>query len=87
MRISPKKVRMPKLPHDVRRHTSIIRVQVDWNRVGNDIMVWLHSISAEVSTPHIFATIKKHDGPGVIGEIVKTLVKLEGRGEAEAKGP
>ena len=34
-----------------------IQGQVDWNRVGNDTMVWLQSLSAQVSSSHIFATL------------------------------
>jgi uncharacterized membrane protein (Fun14 family) len=34
-----------------------IQGQVDWNRVGNDIMTWFQSISAQVSSPHIFGTL------------------------------
>jgi hypothetical protein len=32
-----------------------IQGQVDWNRVGNDSMVWLQSLSAQVS--HIFGML------------------------------
>ncbi len=28
--------------------------QVDWNRVGNDTMEWFQSLSAQVSSSHIF---------------------------------
>jgi hypothetical protein len=31
--------------------------QIDWNRVGNDTMVWLQSLSAQVSSTHIFGTL------------------------------
>jgi uncharacterized membrane protein (Fun14 family) len=31
-----------------------IQGQVDWNRVGNDTMVWLQSLFAQVSSSHIF---------------------------------
>jgi hypothetical protein len=31
--------------------------QVDWNRVGNDTMVWLQSLSAQVSSSHILGTL------------------------------
>jgi uncharacterized membrane protein (Fun14 family) len=34
-----------------------IQGQVDWNRVGNDTMVWLQSLSAQVSSSHVFATL------------------------------
>ena len=34
-----------------------IQGQVDWNRVGNDTMVWLQSLSAQVSNSHIFGTL------------------------------
>ena len=34
-----------------------IQGQVDWNRVGNDIMVWLQSHSAQVSSSHILGTL------------------------------
>ena len=34
-----------------------IQGQVDWNRVGNDTMVWLQSLSAQVSSSHIFGTL------------------------------
>jgi hypothetical protein len=30
-----------------------IQGQVDWNRVGNDSIVWLQSLSAQVSSTHI----------------------------------
>jgi uncharacterized membrane protein (Fun14 family) len=33
-----------------------IQGQVDWSRVGNDTMVWLQSLSAQVSSPHILGT-------------------------------
>jgi len=31
-----------------------IQGQVDWNRVGNDTLVWFQSLSAQVSSSHIF---------------------------------
>jgi hypothetical protein len=31
-----------------------IHGQVDWDRVGNDTMTWLQSLSAQVSSSHIF---------------------------------
>ncbi|MGA9150830.1 MAG: FUN14 domain-containing protein [Candidatus Nitrosopolaris sp.] len=34
-----------------------IQGQVDWNRVGNDTMVWFHSLSAQVSSSHILGTL------------------------------
>ena len=34
-----------------------IQGQVDWNRVGNDTMVWLRSFSAQVPNTHIFGTL------------------------------
>jgi hypothetical protein len=30
-----------------------IQGQVDWNRVGNDSIIWLQSLSAQVSSTHI----------------------------------
>jgi uncharacterized membrane protein (Fun14 family) len=33
-----------------------IQGQIDWKRVGNDTMVWLQSLSAQVSRPHVFGT-------------------------------
>ncbi len=34
-----------------------IQGQVDWNRVGSDTMAWLQSLSAQVSSSHIFGTL------------------------------
>ena len=34
-----------------------IQGQVDWIRVGNDTMVWLRSLSAQVPNTHIFGTL------------------------------
>ena len=34
-----------------------IQGQVDWNKVGNDTVVWLQSLSAQVSSSHIFGTL------------------------------
>jgi FUN14 family protein len=34
-----------------------IQGQVDWNRVGNDTMAWFQSLSAQVSSSHIFRDI------------------------------
>jgi uncharacterized membrane protein (Fun14 family) len=31
--------------------------QVDWTRVGNDTMAWFQSLSAQVSSSHIFSTL------------------------------
>jgi uncharacterized membrane protein (Fun14 family) len=31
--------------------------QVDWNRVGNDTIVWLQSLSTQISSSHIFGTL------------------------------
>src|SRR5215469_1117532 len=31
--------------------------QLDWSRVGNDTMVWLQSLSAQVSSSHILGTL------------------------------
>jgi len=34
-----------------------IQGQVDWNRLGNDTMMWLQSLSAQVSSSHILGTL------------------------------
>src|SRR5499433_1510477 len=34
-----------------------IQGQVDWNRVGNDTMIWFQSLSAQASSSHIFGTL------------------------------
>jgi uncharacterized membrane protein (Fun14 family) len=34
-----------------------IQSQVDWNRMGNDTMAWFQSLSAQVSSSHIFGTL------------------------------
>ena len=34
-----------------------IQGQVDWNRVGNDTIAWFQSLSAQVSSSHIFGTL------------------------------
>ncbi|MGB6533908.1 MAG: FUN14 domain-containing protein [Candidatus Nitrosopolaris sp.] len=34
-----------------------IQGQVDWGRVGNDTMVWLQSLSSQVSSSHILRTL------------------------------
>jgi hypothetical protein len=34
-----------------------IQGQVDWNGVGNDTMAWFQSLSAQVSSSHIFGTL------------------------------
>ena len=34
-----------------------IQGQVDWNRVGNDSMVWMQSLSAQVFSSHILGTL------------------------------
>jgi uncharacterized membrane protein (Fun14 family) len=34
-----------------------IQGQIDWNRVGNDTLVWLQSLSSQVSSSHILGTL------------------------------
>jgi hypothetical protein len=34
-----------------------IQGQVDWSRVGNDTLTWFQSLSAQVSSSHIFGTL------------------------------
>jgi hypothetical protein len=34
-----------------------IQGQIDWNRVGSDALASFQSLSAQVSGPHIFATL------------------------------
>jgi hypothetical protein len=34
-----------------------IQGQVDWDRVGNDTLTWFQSLSAQVSSSHIFGTL------------------------------
>jgi uncharacterized membrane protein (Fun14 family) len=34
-----------------------IQGQIDWNRVGNDTVAWFQSLSAQVSSSHIFGTL------------------------------
>jgi len=34
-----------------------IQGQIDWNKVGNDTMTWFQSLSAQVSSSHIFGAL------------------------------
>jgi uncharacterized membrane protein (Fun14 family) len=51
-----------------------IQGQVDWNRVGNDTMVWL-SFSAQVSSSHIFGTLGIPAASGLAIGLVAGLAK------------
>ena len=52
-----------------------IQGQVDWNRVGNDSMVWLQSLSAQVSSSHIFVTLGIPATSGLAIGLVAGLTK------------
>jgi hypothetical protein len=49
--------------------------QVDWNKVGNDIMVWLQSLTAQASSSHIFGTLGIPATSGLAIGLVAGLVK------------
>ena len=48
--------------------------QIDWNRVGND-MVWLQSLSAQVSSSHILGTLGIPATSGLAIGLVAGLAK------------
>ena len=52
-----------------------IQGQVDWNRVGNDTMVWFQSHSAQVSSSHIFGTLGIPVTSGLAIRLVAGLAK------------
>jgi uncharacterized membrane protein (Fun14 family) len=52
-----------------------IQGQVDWNRVGNDTMTWFQSLSAQVSSSHIFGTLGIPATSGLAIGLVAGLVK------------
>jgi hypothetical protein len=52
-----------------------IQGQVDWNRVGNDSIVWLQSLSAQVSSSHIFDTLGIPATSGLAIGLVAGLAK------------
>jgi hypothetical protein len=56
-----------------------IQGQVDWNRVGNDSIVWLQSLSAQVSSSHIFDTLGIPATSGLAIGLVAGLAKSRGR--------
>jgi hypothetical protein len=52
-----------------------IQGQVDWNRVGNDAIVWLQSLSAQVSSSHILGTLGIPATSGLAIGLVAGLAK------------
>jgi uncharacterized membrane protein (Fun14 family) len=52
-----------------------IQGQVDWNRVGNDSIVWLQSLSAQVSSSHIYGTLGIPTTSGLAIGLVAGLAK------------
>jgi uncharacterized membrane protein (Fun14 family) len=52
-----------------------IQGQIDWNRVGNDTMVWLQSLSAQLSSSHIFGTLGIPATSGLAIGLVAGLAK------------
>ena len=52
-----------------------IQGQVDWNRVGNDTMAWFQSLSAQVSSSHIFGTLGIPATSGLAIGLVAGLAK------------
>jgi hypothetical protein len=56
-----------------------IQGQVDWNtRVGNDAILWLQSLSAQVSSSHIFGTLGIPATGGLAIGLVAGLAKSWG---------
>jgi hypothetical protein len=49
--------------------------EVDWNRVGNDIMAWFQSLYAQVSSTHIFGTLGVPATTGLAMGLVAGLAK------------
>ncbi len=52
-----------------------IQGQIDWNRVGNDTMIWLHSHSAQAYSSHIFGTFEIPATSGLAIGLVSGLTK------------
>jgi uncharacterized membrane protein (Fun14 family) len=52
-----------------------IQGQVDWNRVGNDTMVWFQSLSAQVFGSHSFGTLGIPATSGLAIGLVAGLAK------------
>jgi uncharacterized membrane protein (Fun14 family) len=52
-----------------------IQGQIDWNRVGNDTMAWFQSLSAQVSSSHIFGTLGIPATSGLAIGLVAGLAK------------
>ena len=52
-----------------------IQGQVDWNRVGNDTVAWLQSLSAQVSSSHIFRALGIPASSGLAIGFVAGLAK------------
>jgi uncharacterized membrane protein (Fun14 family) len=52
-----------------------IQGQVDWSRVGNDTMTWFQSLSAQVSSSHIFGTLGIPATSGLAIGLVAGLAK------------
>jgi hypothetical protein len=46
-----------------------------WNRVGNDTMTWIQSLSAQVSSSHIFGTLGIPATSGLAIGLVAGLAK------------
>ncbi|MGA9151535.1 MAG: FUN14 domain-containing protein [Candidatus Nitrosopolaris sp.] len=52
-----------------------VQGEVDWNRVGNDSIVWLQSLSAQVFSSHIFGTLGIPATSGLAIGLVAGLAK------------
>ncbi|MGA9151437.1 MAG: FUN14 domain-containing protein [Candidatus Nitrosopolaris sp.] len=52
-----------------------IQGQVDWGRVGNDILGWFQSLSAQISSPHILGTLGIPATSGLAIGLVAGLAK------------
>ena len=52
-----------------------IQGEVDWNRVGNDTLAWFQSLSAQVSSSHIFGTLGIPATSGLAIGLVAGLAK------------
>ncbi|MGA9151808.1 MAG: FUN14 domain-containing protein [Candidatus Nitrosopolaris sp.] len=52
-----------------------IQGQVDWNRVGNDTMIWLQSLSSQFSSSHILGTLGIPATSGLAIGLVAGLAK------------
>jgi membrane protein YqaA with SNARE-associated domain len=55
--------------------TPIYPGQIDWNRVGNDTMAWFQSLSSQVSSLHIFGTLRIPATSGLAIGLVAGLAK------------